>query len=420
MRRFLVLLLLGLAVVSAGLPASAQSDDRTVEVVELSGPIDGRLVAFAVSAIQDAAERGTVEVVVLSVDSPGAVAPVDEFDDLVELVEDPPLPVVAWIGPAPTAAGGGALQLAAAAPLTAAASGVELATWSPVRAGSDDAGDLVAPPSGFEEGTVVEAPGPVVDLVQPSIRQLIQDLDGMQVETAGGPVTLSTVEAFTDEDGTEGVTVIETVIRQPGWWNGLLGLAVEPEAAFFFLVAGLVVAAFEFYAIGPGIAASVAAASLLLSAYGLAVLPVRWWALALTLAAVWVLSVSYQRGGVPALTGAGLVLLTVAGFSITDAAPQITPGALGVLGTVAAAGFFFLLAMPTVARSRFSTQTIGRDHLVGSTGTARADLDPDGVVEVGGARWRASSHREAGIREGDPVVVTGVDGLYLEVDRMAT
>lgn len=417
MRRFLALLLLGLAAVSAGVPASAQSDGRTVEVVELSGPIDGRLVSFAVSAIEDAAARGTVEVVILAVDSPGAVAPAEDLADLVELVESPPLPVVSWIGPAPTTAGGGALQLAAAAPLTAAAPGSELGTWSPVRAGFEGEEDLVAPPSGFEAGTEVAQPGPIVDLVQPSIRQLIQELDGVEVDTAGGPVTLSTIEAFTAEDGTEGVTAIETVIRQPGWWNGLLGLAVEPEAAFFFLVAGLVVAAFEFYAIGPGIAASVAAASLLLSAYGLAVLPVRWWALAVTVAAVWLLAVSYQRGGVPALTGGGLLLLTVAGFFITDAGPQITPGAFGVLGTVAAAGFFFLLAMPTVARSRFSTQTIGRDHLIGSTGTARADLDPDGVVEVGGARWRASSHREAGIRDGDPVVVTAVDGLYLEVDR---
>lgn len=418
MRRSLVSLLVLAAAVAAGLPASAQTEGRTVEVVEMAGPIDGRLVRFARSAIEDAAARGTVEVVVLAVDSPGSVAPPGDLRPLLDLVASPPLPVVAWIGPAPGRVGGGALQLAAAAPLTAAAPGVELGAWSPARAGGGPE-DLLAAPDGYTANQEVEAPVPgVVELIQPSIRQLIQELDGVTVETASGPVTLSTIEPFEGEDGSEGVTAIETVIRQPGWWDGLLGLAVRPEAAFFFVVAGLVVAAFEFYAIGPGVAASVAAASLLLGSYGLAVLPLRWWAVGLTVAAVWLMAVSYQRGGVPALTGLGLVGLTVAGFFFTDAGPQIAPGVLGVLGTVAAAGFFFLLAMPTVARSRFSTQTIGRDHLVGSQGTAALDLDPDGVVEVAGARWRASAHREAGIRAGDPVVVTAVDGLYLEVDRV--
>jgi membrane-bound ClpP family serine protease len=137
----------------------------------------------------------------------------------------------------------------------------------------------------------------------------------------------------------------------------------------------------------------------------------------LTVLAVGLLSTSYQRGGVSVLTGIGLGGLAVAGLAFTDAAPQITPSLLGVAGTVAAAGFFFLLAMPTVARARFSTQTIGRDHLLGVEGRAVVDLTPDGIVEVAGARWRASSHREAGIRGGDPVVVVGVDGEYLEVDR---
>jgi membrane-bound serine protease (ClpP class) len=76
--------------------------------------------------------------------------------------------------------------------------------------------------------------------------------------------------------------------------------------------------------------------------------------------------------------------------------------------------------MPTVQRARLSTETIGRDYLVGETGTALVDFDPDGLVEVRGARWRGTAHREAGIATGDPVQVTGVDGLYLEVDPLTT
>jgi membrane-bound ClpP family serine protease len=39
-------------------------------------------------------------------------------------------------------------------------------------------------------------------------------------------------------------------------------------------------------------------------------------------------------------------------------------------------------------------------------------------VVVNGARWRARSHREAGIESGDGISVAGIDGLVLLVDRV--
>ncbi len=105
------------------------------------------------------------------------------------------------------------------------------------------------------------------------------------------------------------------------------------------------------------------------------------------------------------------------GLFLTDAAPQIRPSPWGVGLTVAAAIFFYLIAMPVVTRARFATGTVGREYLVGRAGSALTDLTPDGVVEVDGARWSARSHREAGIAAGDPVVVEGVEGPTLTVDR---
>jgi membrane-bound ClpP family serine protease len=56
--------------------------------------------------------------------------------------------------------------------------------------------------------------------------------------------------------------------------------------------------------------------------------------------------------------------------------------------------------------------------LIGERGVALVGLDPDGIVEVQGARWRATTHREAKVATGTEVVVNGVDGLFLEVDRV--
>ncbi|HEX5695126.1 MAG TPA: NfeD family protein, partial [Acidimicrobiia bacterium] len=133
-----------------------------------------------------------------------------------------------------------------------------------------------------------------------------------------------------------------------------------------------------------------------------------------------ILTAAYQKGGVLALTVLGAVMLQVAGTFFVDGSGQIDPRWYLVLPSVLAVLFFFLLAMPTVQRARFSTQTIGREDLIGERGVTMSTFDPDGVVEVHGARWRATAHREAGLSPGSEVTVAGVDGLYLEVEPIAT
>ncbi len=163
-------------------------------------------------------------------------------------------------------------------------------------------------------------------------------------------------------------------------------------------------------------AAGLAVICLALASHGLATLPVRWWAVALVVAATGLLALSYQRGRLPVIDGLGIGLLLLAGFFITDAAPQFGPSIPGVLLTVIVVGFFFVIAMPTVARSRFSTATIGRENMVGKIGEALGSVAPEGAVLIEGARWRALAHRESGISAGDRVRVVGVEGAFLSVE----
>ncbi len=387
-------------------PAFAQSD-RVVEIVRVEGIVDARKVDFVVDAIEAAGRSGNVEVVILQIDSPGFVGSPDDLARMIEVVSQPPLPLVAWLGPAPAVAYGGMLAVLAHAPLRLAAPGTMIGHANPAIAGTADGEDQDPVP-------VEELSGQFFSLVggeTASPRQVIQSLDGQVV--AG--VELRTIRPFTSED-TEGVTVLETVIREPGALDALLGLTVRPDVAFFLLVAGLALAAFEFYAIGPGIAAALAAICLAMAAHGLAVLPVRWWAVALALLSTFLLSVSYQRGRLPIIDAAAISLLLVAGFALGDAAPQFGTTIPGVVLSVVVVGFLFLVAMPTVARSRFSTPTIGRESLIGREGVAVTAVAPDGTVEIGGARWKAVGHRESGIEPGDGVRVVGIDGVFLSVE----
>ena len=344
--------------------AVAQTEAKTADVIDLSGVWDERIIEFAIDSIETAAASGEVEYIVLAIDSEGVVAGTEQLVELASIVAEPPLPVVTWIGASPAKAYGGAGQIALAADVVLAAPGSEIGYLEPTIAGEEAStpvidlsalGDLVDGASLVEDTPLFDEVGP--ESAAP--RQVGQFLNGMEVATADGVVVLQTVREF---EG--GVTNLETIIREPNVVDQFFRLAASPEAAFFFLVAGLTVAAFEFYAIGPGIAAGTAAVSLVLAGYGLAVLPVRWWSVALAILSVLLMAWSYQRGGILLFTILGIAGLAVSGFFFTDAAPQISPSIPGVLLTIGSAAFFFLLAMPTVARSRFSTQTIGREGLI--------------------------------------------------------
>ena len=403
------LLALSAILIAIPLTALAQEDEPGIDVVDVSGPLDASALEFIVESIDQASEDGQ-ELVLLQIDS-RAVLDSGAYERLVDVLSEPPLPVAVWVGPAPAHAYGGAALLLEIPDHSAISPGSTIGLTDPlVLGGSVDAGAVPSDPS--FESEVVAAEDTGFEL-QPTLRQYLQDLDGRSFETTEGEVEVSTVREFG-----EGVTLKEVTFSKPGLVTRFFRLAVIPEAAFFFLVVGLSVVTFEFFALGPGVAAGVAALSLIPAGWGLVNLPTRWWGLLIVLLGWGLLTAAYQKGGFVLMTTAGAVLLQIGGMTLVDGGGQIDPRWWLVLLSVLAVLFFFLIAMPTVQRSRLSTQTIGRESLVGRTGSALVEFEPDGLVEIDGARWRATAHREAPLVVGSRVIVTGVDGLYLEVEPL--
>ncbi|MGH8957565.1 MAG: NfeD family protein [Acidimicrobiia bacterium] len=356
---------------ATALLVGAPQSEPVIEVIELTGYVDDASLAYLRNSI-NAAAGAARELAIVQLDAEAIVGSPESVTATAALIADPPLPLVVWVGPAPAVADGGLEQLAIAAPLSVTA---------------DSA---------------------------PTIRQLVQDLDGVSLREGDPPLSTITAEL---PAGQVGVTTVPVIFTQPGLWHRFLHLGASPEAAFFFLVAGLTLAAFEYFALGPGLASGVAALSLLLASYGLGVIPIRPLALAGAILSILLFAVGHQRGGVLAIAVLATAALTWSGFNFS-ADPDLVPiGAVGVVFAALTVLFFFLLAIPAVSRARMSTQTIGRETLLGQRGTARVDFSPDGSVMVNGAEWPATAHREASIRAGDPVVVTAVAGRELEVER---
>jgi membrane-bound serine protease (ClpP class) len=406
MSRILMLLALAAAALTVTAPAiaaDAESEGGPVVIADVRGPLEQRAIDFLV----DAVSTDDAGLVVIQVNNPGVAS--GDPQPLFDAIDAATVPVVAWVGPPGAKAYGPLVEVLARVDHTGAAPGASIGY-----AGEDATGDQVLADTAVEVGT--EPIAGLVDSVVPTIGQYIALLDGMTFDTTEGAVVLDVVETTTADDGTETV-VAATEVRflKPGLLTRILRLAVRPEATFFFLVAGLAAASFEFYAAGVGISASIAALSLFLAGFGVASLPMNWPALAAVLLGVVLVTIDFQDAAATWRGLLGTVALLLGGLNLTTAAPLFAPRWWAIVLTVIGYLAFVMVALTTVARSRFSTRTIGRSHLIGKSGVARTGFDPTGIVEVDGAEWKARTHRAAGVRPGDPVEVVAVSGIMLEV-----
>jgi membrane-bound serine protease (ClpP class) len=388
-------------------PAAAQEYEAgPVVVADVRGPLDQRAIDF----LADAVATEDAQLVVFKVDNEGVAS--GSLTDLTLALDTSATPVVAWVGPDGAVAYGEVAQLLDHMDVVGAAPGARIGYLPQAETDRAELSSLNDAEVVIEDPMSLEA----VSIVEPTIGQFIAALDGMEVETQLGNVTLETATEAKLDDGTP-VTVSSVEIRflKPTLLTRFLRLGTSPDAAFFFLMAGLAIAAFEFYAAGAGVAAAVAALSLFLAGYGFATLPMNWWAVVMAVLGIGFYTWDFQRHELGVRSFLGTVLMIWGGLAFVGGPAQIGTNWWAVLLTVAGIMLFYLFAMTTIVRSRFGTPTIGREHLVGSGGVAETLLEPDGIVMIDGARWRARAHRAADIEPGSEIEVLAVEGVTLQV-----
>jgi membrane-bound serine protease (ClpP class) len=92
----------------------------------------------------------------------------------------------------------------------------------------------------------------------------------------------------------------------------------------------------------------------------------------------------------------------------------VLPSPWGVVAVVCALAIDLVEVGVGLWYSKRRRSSVGSQTLVGLTGVAIGNLQPDGQVRVDGEIWRARC--AAGCEAGSTVVVRAVDGLTLEVE----
>jgi len=413
------LVVLGLVLALFSTSAGAQSAGPTtapVDVFEVSGLVDAPVVDGIEHAISRAETDGA-QALVLQMNSSGALVSRDRMAALAQRIHDAGVPVTIWVGPSGAKAKGLAGQLLGAAAVTGMAPGSRIGDFgdslqvsgTPLTFGTatdrlqtDTLGDADARAAGaLKVG--------VDDSGTPTLGDFIVVLDGV---TANGK-TLDTANVVSKGTELRRERNGPTRFAKLGLLPRLMHTVASPPVTYLLLTIGLALLIFEFFTAGIGIAGAVGAICIVLGCYGAVALPTRPWAFALLIAAMLAFAVDVQTGVPRFWTGVGVVSYVVASVFLYDGLSLSWVTLLAGIGGVLLA---FLAGMPAMVRTRFATPTIGREWMIGEVGEAVAAVDPDGIVRVRGAQWRARTNRATPLAPGDRIRVVAIDGVTLEVE----
>lgn len=423
----------GLAARPARTAAAPPAPRGAVVVLDVEGvinPITARYLERELRAAGDAA------LVVVRLDTPGGLD--TAMRDMIQAILGAPAPVAVHVAPPGARAASAGMFVTLAAHVAAMAPETAIGAAHPVAlgGGADDVAmskvvnDAAAMAralaeargrdAGWAEQAVREslsltareaAARGVVDLVAADLDELLDAVHGRVVETAGGPRRIQVVRA----------EVLERPMPLP---ERALQRLAHPDLAFLLLTLGalgLLAELFNPGALVPGIAGAIAllvgfvaignlpvgGAGLLLLALGLLLIAGE----ALT-PGVGVLAVG---GGVAFVLGALLLYRPLGPAS--PALPDLRPSPWLVGLGLGGAGAFALVVVRAALRSRHEPVVTGVEALIGRRGVAVTDLAPLGTVRVDLEPWQAEATAGKPIYAGEDVVVVGVEGVTVKVQR---
>lgn len=420
--------LLGTAVVGLALSSAsaATPTPRPVALLPYSGVINPVASEYVDKGLEKARAMNA-QALVLQLDTPGGLD--KSMRLIVKSILASPIPVVVYVAPAGSRAASAGVFITMAAHVAAMAPGTNIGAAHPVALGggkmdktmiekvendaaayirslaerwgrnADWAEEAVRKSVSIQASEAVEKG--VVDLLAPSLEELLAKIDGRVLQAAGRTVTLATAGAP--------VETVSMTLKQR-----ILSFLSHPNVAYLLMLLGLYGIFFELSSPGavfPGIIGGIA---IILAAYALQLLPVNWAGLALMALALVLFLLEIKVPSHGALTIGGVVALTLGSLMLFDSPDPLLRVSLKVIipAVVVTSGFFFFL-VGKVAQAHRARVTTGREGLVGAEGIVRKWADGQGTILLRGELWKAES--QSALVSGQEVTVTETDGLTLTV-----
>jgi membrane-bound serine protease (ClpP class) len=242
----------------------------------------------------------------------------------------------------------------------------------------------------------------LIDVISASDTQLLATLDGRTIGRM---------------DGTKQVLHLAGAriqVLQPTLREGLLGWLINPNIALLMLVCGALLIYLEFNTPGTIVPGALGTLMVMLAIFGLGLLPIRYTAVMLLVAALALLLLEAKFGGHGVLAVAGIVCLMFGTLTLVAApVPELGIRPAIALGLSVGFGIITVFLVRIATRARKMKSRLGAAALVGSSASAMEPLTPEGHVLVEGEIWNARASEP--VAKDAPLRVTGHEQLLLLV-----
>lgn len=245
----------------------------------------------------------------------------------------------------------------------------------------------------------------LIDLIANSDAQLLASVDGREVTRMdGSKITLHVAGAR--------IQLLRSTLR-----DQLLGWLVDPNIALLFLIGGALLIYLEFNTPGTIVPGALGTLMVLLAIFALNLLPIRYTAVLLLIAAMVLLILEAKFGGHGALAIAGIVCLAFGTLTLVAApVPEMGISPLVAISVSVGFGLITVVLVRLAVRARKRKALLGPDAMVGFPAVAMEPLAPTGHVLVEGEIWRAIAAQPAAT--GAALRVTGHDQMLLRVEPL--
>jgi membrane-bound serine protease (ClpP class) len=419
---------ISLLAVLLALPVRPAAAVEPVSLIEMDGAIGPVTVRLLDSALVRAHADGS-QALIVELNTPGGLE--RSMRSMVQSILRSDIPVIVYVSPTGGRAASAGVFITMAAHVAAMAPATNIGAAHPVAAGGGMDKEMTkkvesdaaafARSIAAERGRNVEWAEKavrssvsatereavklrIVDLVAPSVADLLAQVDGRTVKTPKGSVTLHTKDAP--------VKPIEVRFR-----DRLLALISDPNIAYILMMVGMLGIFFELSNPGSVLPGVIGGISLILAFFAFQSLPINWAGLLLILFGLVLLVADIKVASHGVLTVGGVVAMLLGSIMLYDAPESgLRVSWFVVIPTVGATAGLVLFAVSVGFRALYRPATTGAAGMVGQTGLVRTPLDPEGQVLVDGEIWRAVA-ADGPVAAGEQVRITGVDGLTLTVAR---
>jgi membrane-bound serine protease (ClpP class) len=407
------------------LAASSAAEVLKIVVDDTIQPITAEYISRALAE----AERDNDQAVLIELNTPGGL--LDSTQDIINKILASQVPVIVYVAPSGRRAASAGFFILESADVAAMAPGTNTGAAHPVLLGGGKMDDVmkekIENDSAAYMRSFVAKRGRNVEVAESAIRQSKSFADQEALsEHLIDYVASSEQDLFRQMQGKtirrfDGKAIIRDLVNQPvRMFNmtlkqRILAYIMNPNIAFILLAVGALALYAEFNHPGAVVPGTVGVVFILLAAFALNLLPVRFAALVLILAsfALFALEAKFAAHGVFAI--GGMATLTIGALLLVDAPiPEMRVHLATALAVSIPLGAITVFLMNIAFKARANKIVTGAQGLIGEAGVAQTMLSPQGKVFVHGEIWDAVS--SAVVPEGQAVVVRQVEGLKLQVD----